>query len=134
MITRALDADHDWLFGKGKNDYLVDGPAVNQNIKTRLLSFLGDCFFDINAGVDWFNLLGAKDEPALNLAVKTVILNTKYVIGLEELSVLLNRDRLEMMSYKVTTVYRGYVVANEGSLLTELGDVLTTEGGDPIGI
>lgn len=131
--VRVLDNDHDWTFGKGANDYLVDGPAVNQNIKTRLLSFLGDCFFDVEAGIDWFNLCGGKNEPALVLAVKTTILNTAYVIGLEELKVLLSRDtRLEDMSYKVTTVFRGAIQQREGYLLTELGDILTTEGGEPI--
>lgn len=132
--TRALDNDHDWLFGKGQNDYLVDADAVNQNIVTRLLSFTGDCFFDIEANVDWFHLLGGKNEPALILAVKNTILNTKYVLTLQQLSVVLDRDRLETMSYLVTTVFHGAPRNSGGYLLTELGEILTTESGDRLGI
>ncbi len=134
MIVRGLDLDHDWLFGKGKNDFLRDGPAVNQNIQTRLLSFVGDCFFDMGAGVDWWNLLGAKNLAALDLSVKTVILNTEFVTGLVSSNVSLDQQRLADLDYKVTTVFRGFVGGTRGKLLTELGEILTTEDSIPFEI
>jgi hypothetical protein len=68
--VRQIDDDGDWLFGKGQNDYVRANTSVVQNINTRLGSFLGDCFFDLGAGIDWFNLLGTKDQVALNLSIR----------------------------------------------------------------
>jgi hypothetical protein len=104
MRVRALNSNHDWLFGKGANDYLVGNAAIAQNINTRLSSFLGNCFFDLGAGIDWFNLLGAKDQTALNLAISSVILNTDEVTGILQLSIGLNAQRQFSVSYKVQTV------------------------------
>jgi hypothetical protein len=103
MIVRALDINGDWEFGKGKNDYKRNIKAVTQNIKTRLMSFLGDCFFDTTAGIDWFNLLGGKDALALELAVTSVILNTETVTGLLTLSVSISENRRISLNYRVQT-------------------------------
>lgn len=105
MIVRAIDANHDWTFGKGKNDYLVNNNAIVQSINTRLNSFVGDCFFSSNSGVDWWTLLGGKSRLAVELAVTTVILNTYGVTGLVELSVILSDTRQVSIVYQVATVY-----------------------------
>lgn len=105
MIVRALDVNHDWTFGKGKNDYFVNNNAIVQNINTRLNSFVGDCFFAANAGVDWWNLLGGKSRVAVELAISTIILNTTGVTGLVELSVILSDTRQVSIVYQVSTVY-----------------------------
>lgn len=140
MRVRALDIVGDWTFGKGVNDYLFKNDAIGQNIKTRLSSFLGDCFFDIQAGIDWFNLLGsrgAKNQLALELAISSTILNTENVSKLVELSVNVNDNRKMIVSYEVNTVYSdlgltGPIVRETNYLLTESGDIITTEGGSPI--
>jgi len=103
MIVRALDITGDWEFGKGKNDYKRGLNAVQQNIKTRLMSFLGDCFFDTTAGIDWFNLLGAKDRLALELAIQSVIINTQNVTGILQLSVSESANRRITITYRVQT-------------------------------
>ncbi len=105
MRVRAIDQNHDWLFGKGQNDYRRNLSAVVQNINTRLSSFLGDCFFDNAAGIDWFNLLGGKDQLALNLAISAVILNTENVTGIFQLSLTLNVRRNFEIRYVVQTTY-----------------------------
>lgn len=105
MRVRALDINGDWTFGKGQNDYLTGNAAVSQNIGTRLESFLGDCFFDQSAGIDWFNLLGAKDQTALNLSISAVILNTQNVTGLNQLSAVLSTARVFTVTYDVQTTY-----------------------------
>ncbi len=110
MRVRALNQNHDWQFGKGANDYLRDNAAIAQNINTRLNSFLGNCFFDLTAGIDWFNLLGSKDRTALNLSISTVILNTTEVTGMLQLSTGLNVARQFTVNYRVQTVYS--IVAN----------------------
>lgn len=109
MRVRSLDAAGDWLFGKGQNDYLTANAAVVQNISTRLLMFLGDCFFDTAAGIDWFNLLGAKNETALSLAVAAVILNTEEVTALNQLSIGLDVARNLTIKFQVQTIYSKYL-------------------------
>lgn len=104
-LVRALDLNGDWLFGQGLSDYISYNQAIAQNINTRLSSFLGNCFFDLGAGIDWFNLLGAKDQTALNLAISTTILNTAQVTGILQLSINLSTNRNLTVTYQVQTVY-----------------------------
>lgn len=118
MIVRTLDSDHDWTFGRGKNNYLSANKAVAQSINTRLNSFLNDCFFDINAGLDWFNLIGSKNKLALELAISNEILNTENVIALLELSTNLDNNREITISYSVTTVYTGAGTLRSSASLT----------------
>jgi hypothetical protein len=132
MIVRSIDGNNDWNFGRGLASYRRDQDAVAQNIKTRLQSFLNDCFFAADQGIDWFNLLGSKNEVGLKLSIASVILNTRFVINLEELSVTINQDRSFSIFYKVkTAVEEGTIaLAREVSyILTESGDFLTTEDG-----
>lgn len=105
MIVRALDQNHDWTFGKGKNDYLKDAAAISQNIDTRLNCFLADCFFDVSAGVDWFNLLGGKDQTKFLLNINSVILNTEGVTAIVDTSVSVDSARRISVSYSVNTIY-----------------------------
>lgn len=105
-MIRALDSNGDWVFGTGANAYLTGNPEVAEDIQTRLLSFLGDCFFDTSAGIDWFNLLGSKNQIALQLAISAVILNTNYVTGSLQLSVSYTAStRALVISYTVQTTY-----------------------------
>lgn len=104
--VRALDSLHDWTFGSGRNNYKVDLNAVIQNIDTRLNSFLGDCFFALGDGIDWFNLIGGKNQLALNLAISATILNTAQVTGILQLSVNLDPvTRGFSVQYRVQTTY-----------------------------
>jgi hypothetical protein len=101
MIVRAITSDGDFLFGKGKNDYRRENDAITQCIGTRLRSLLGNCFFDLGAGIDWFNLLGSKNQSGLNLALSAVILNTEGVIGLLQIS-----SDLDFITRQFTVIYR----------------------------
>lgn len=105
MIVRRITNENDWTFGKGKNNYLTDSSAVAQNVKTRLQSFLGDCFFSLQSGIDWFNLLGSKEQVKLRLAISTTILNTDNVTKLNELTVDVSEDRKISISYSISTIY-----------------------------
>jgi len=105
MRVRAIDSDGDWLFGKGRNDYKVDRAAIAQNIKTRLQMFLADCFFALDQGIDWFNLLGSRNIVELRLVVSATILNTEGVTNLVELSFQIDENRNVSGIYEVETVY-----------------------------
>ncbi len=105
-LVRALDANGDWTFGTGRNSYKARQAAVAQRIKSRLLSFFQDCFFDADAGIDWFRFLGAKDQIGLKLAISSTILNTPEVTKLLQVSFSLNADTREFnLQYQIQTVY-----------------------------
>lgn len=136
MIVRAVDGNNDWTFGKGKNDYVSANKAIEQDIQTRLQSFLGDCFFALDAGLDWFNLLGSKNQLALELAVRASILNTEGVTGIVNVVINLEPSTRRIdMKYTVNTIYTVVnasavpITSSSSFLLTEAGDVLTTEQG-----
>lgn len=106
MRVRAVDETHDWTFGLGKQDYKIDERAVAQNVKTRLLSFYRDCFFDLNAGLDWFNLLGKGTKSLLLLAIKMVISQTEGVFGVNSVDIVYDEyTRQITIKYDIKTVY-----------------------------
>lgn len=105
MIVRGVDINGDWNFGRGQSDYVRDRSAVAQDIKTRLKSFIGDCFFDITAGIDWLNLLGGKDKTGIDLAVTAIILNTQNVTGVSQISSLIDAKRKISITYEVQTTF-----------------------------
>jgi hypothetical protein len=94
-----------WQFGAGTNNYLQANLAIDQNINTRLNSILGNCFFDLGAGIDWFNLLGSNQIVQLNLAVSTTILNITGVTGIIQNSFNITPQKEYTATYKVQTQY-----------------------------
>ena len=105
MRVRAVDANNDWLYGKSKSDYKTNLLALAQNIKTRLQSHLGDCFFATNEGIDWFNLMGGKNTTKLKLDIAAVLLKTDGVVSIIEVSTTVNSQRLITIQYSVNTIY-----------------------------
>lgn len=139
MIVRALDADHDWTYGKGKNNYLQRQDAIAQDIETRLLEFLGDCFFNVVAGIDWFGRLSSKNNQlAIELDVGAVITNTAGVTALVQLSSVYNPVNRQLgITYEVNTIYTGIrsvdtIAASANFIITQDGITLTTEDGNPL--
>ena len=112
MSVRAIDENGDWIFGIGRNAYLSKNAALAQQIRCRLFSFLNDCFFDLEAGVDWPNLLGGKDPISLRLAVASSILNTPGVTGIKQLS-----TNLDPSTRKLSIVYEAQTVYSTTGLL-----------------
>lgn len=105
MKVRSVDFNNDWEFGKGKSNYKSAVNACAQNIKTRLQSFLGDCFFSTDSGLDWFKFMGGKNMIELKLAVAATILKTPDVVSIEEVSTSRDNDRAITIKYSVQTVY-----------------------------
>lgn len=105
MIFRSLDELGDWNFGKGRQDFTSENDAIGLNIKTRIQSWVGDCFFDMNAGIDWLNRLGSKNQRALlELDLKRIILQSAGVVKLLDFSTDLS-GRSFSASYSVQTIY-----------------------------
>jgi len=102
---RNLDTNGDWQYGSGQNDYVKDAEAVKLDVKTRLQEWLGDCFFNQDAGIDYINRLGNKDqETLLEQDIRTIILQTEGVASLNEFS-FSTIDRSFSASYNITTIY-----------------------------
>ena len=105
IIIRATDGNSGWLFGKGLNDYASNLNAVAFDIGMNLRMFVNDCFFAKNAGIDWFNLMGSKNQVAIGLAINAAILNTTGVTGILQTNYNISSGRLLTVEYKVQTVY-----------------------------
>lgn len=105
MIFRQLDSSGDWEFGKGVNDYARQNNAIGLNVKTRILSWVGDCFFDQDAGIDWINRLGSKNQrELLELDLRNIILQSDGVTGILDFSTNVV-DRAFTAEYSIQTIY-----------------------------
>lgn len=105
MKIRAIDADGDFEFGKGLASYKTKQDALIQSIKTRLLEWVGDCFFAADAGIDWNNRIGEKDEGSLlDQEIKSLIVRTEGVVQISDLAVVFS-NRVLSVSYEILTIY-----------------------------
>lgn len=104
-IVRSLDNLNDWTFGNGLNNYAANNAAVAYDIQMSLSMFLGDCFFAVNNGINWFNLLGGKNELAINLAINGALLAVEGVTGILQTNFTLTEQRKLNVTYNVQTVY-----------------------------
>ena len=118
MRFRNLDANGDWVFGKGRNSYLTGNQALMMNIKTRLLEFLGDCFWDMNKGIDWWTLLGGKDLKKILVDVQRTVLRSYQVQRIVDLDYTLNN---RILSIRISVEF-----AN-GEILTDTVEVLNAQ-------
>ena len=104
MIFRSLDANGDFNFGRGKNDYLSANDAIGLNIRTRILSWVNDCFFDMKAGIDWKTRIGNySQKELLELDLRRIILQSEGVTGILSFNSNLT-DRAFSASYEITTI------------------------------
>lgn len=106
MIIRKVDTDNDWRFGKGKSDYARDDQAIQQNVKTRLLSWVGDCFFAMKDGIDWKARLDVGQQDDLLAEIKNLILQSEGVVGINSVVVEFNETtRLVLITYDIETIF-----------------------------
>lgn len=105
MIIRAIDSNGDITFGQGKQNYLTGQAAVGLNIQTRLLSFLNNCYWAMNFGIDWFTFLGgANSAIQIQLAVTAMIAQSYGVVNINNVSV--NQvGRSYFSSYSINTKF-----------------------------
>lgn len=88
MRVSGLDEDGDWRFGRGLAVYISRSDAVRQNVVTRLRSFRTDFFLDVDANIDWIDLLGRKStREEILRAVERVTLSTDGVTTINQLDI-----------------------------------------------
>ena len=107
IIIRALDSLGDWTFGLGKQNYLSTQKAINLNIQTRLLEFLNNAFWNMDAGMDWTRLLGTPGtKQEITLSSRSIILNSYGVNSVNSISIVYSRStRNIILSYNINTIY-----------------------------
>ena len=107
--VRTLSLVKDWTYGNNLSGYLTGNAALAQQINCRILQLLGECFWDTGAGINWYGYLGGKNSLGLNLAIRTVILNTLgggYVTAINSVSLQINSvARTFTVSWNISTIY-----------------------------
>ena len=107
MKFRALDSAGDWSFGKGRQSYTTGDRAVNLNVETALKIFRGEVFWRLEFGVDWWNLLGAKNSAAsIILQCRELIVSRYGVARINRVSPNLNRTTRNLnVQYDIRTIF-----------------------------
>jgi hypothetical protein len=109
MIIRSLTDSLDWTFGNGIQDFLFAEAAIEENIQTRLMSFLNDCFFAMQFGVDWWNLIGARNPIAqqqIIIQTRQMIIQSFGVVRINSVNATFNANtRALQVDYNIDTVY-----------------------------
>jgi hypothetical protein len=105
MRFRGLTPSGDWTFGKGLQSYAKENYAIMLDILTFLKTFYGECFFNRDWGVPWFDLLGSKDQTALIYTLRNEILKRYGVVGLTNVEFRLDSNRQLNVTYQISTIY-----------------------------
>ena len=108
MRYRKQDADHDYQFGAGLNDFHIDSvEAIAQSIDTRLKLWLGEWFADTSDGTGWTQaILGKRSKGLYELTLRQRVLETWGVLSIENFESSLNPNtRTLQVSMTVNTVY-----------------------------
>lgn len=106
MIFRQLTSTGDWTFGQGVAGYAVQQAAIELNVRTRLLSWLGDCFFALRDGVDWHSRLDKGQQAALQSELKSTILQSFGVTGVNTVFIAFDTvSRKFRITYDIQTIY-----------------------------
>ena len=105
MKTRTVDSNWDWNWGKGIQNYADDSLGVAYTVKMKILSWYKDCFFEMDAGIDWKNIIGSKTtKQQADTAIKEIIQTEPEILDLTffESSVV---DRVYTATIRFKTIY-----------------------------
>ncbi|GLQ96485.1 hypothetical protein [Dyella mobilis] len=108
MRYRKLDANGDYTFGHGQDDFYTNVPAaVAQAVETGLKLFQSEWFLDTSSGVPWRqNILGKYAANAYDLILKNAILTTQGVQTLDSYSsTLSDQTRALTVTATIDTIY-----------------------------
>lgn len=106
MITRALDANQDWTYGSGQQNYLRAEAAIEQNIVTTVQSWQGDVYYALNFGVDWYNRLDVGQQNNLVQEIKQVIAGCYGVVGVISITgQFIGSTRFESITANISTIF-----------------------------
>ena len=109
MIIRAIrrneNGQEEFCFGHGFTDYKKELAYVCQDIETALYEFKNDCFFDLEAGIDWKARLGYYGQKEyLDEEIQQIVSNRIGVINIVNFDSNII-DRVYICTIEVLTVY-----------------------------
>lgn len=109
MIIRAIrrneNGQEEFCFGHGFTDYKKELAYVCQDIETALYEFKNDCFFDLEAGIDWKARLGYnRQKEYLDEEIQQIVSNRIGVINIVNFDSNII-DRVYICTIEVLTVY-----------------------------
>lgn len=107
MRYRALDADGDYTFGQGAQNFLVNSPAcVGQAVLTRLKLMRGEWFLDQSVGMPYSTEVFVEGgRLTADQAARAVILGTQGVSSIENYSSSFTANRAWIVSAVINTIY-----------------------------
>lgn len=106
MIIRATTPTNDWTYGKSLQDYFINEPAIEANVRTKLLEWVGDCFFNQLAGIDWKNRLDVGQQQALIVEMKQLVLQCYGIVSIVEFQAIFNgTTRFDSITMTLQTIY-----------------------------
>ena len=106
MIIRKTDANNDWTFGGGLTSYAKDEAAIEQNIKSRVLSWMYDCFFAQLDGIDYANLMQKNRGTMLTKAITYQVASAFGVININSIDAVYDPvTRRLTVNYNIDTVF-----------------------------
>lgn len=108
MRYRKLDQTGDMKFGNQQADFYRDQPeAVAQAVWTRLRLWSGEWFIDTSEGTPYQQAaLGMHKSKTVEPAIRSRILGTEGVTGIEEFSLVINPDdRVVSIAATINTTY-----------------------------
>lgn len=110
MLFRGLKANNDWQFGQGTESYVSGEQAIGLNIKTRILSFLGNCFFDVLSGINWFVYFGTPGQSQqMLLSIQAVILQSYGVTKVNSLTLNQLPNGSAIITFNINDIYSSTV-------------------------
>lgn len=117
MRIRLVDSENDWMFGRGHQNYAKEALSVMYNVKTKLQSWIGDCFFDAFEGIDWQNRIGRYGQGStLKNEIQQKIVSVPGVLSIDYINISGGREQVTC-DYSINTIYS-----------TSMSDVLTIIG------
>ena len=122
MIFRTLDANGDWNFGCGVQNFARGQQAIALNLQTLIQCWVGDCFFSLPTGVNWKQLMNYGQQANLNSALQSLVLRAYGVVSIVSSKIDFNAtSRKFTASYTVNTVY-SQQVTNQLTILSTTGN------------
>jgi len=106
MKVRRLTSDGDMTFGQGLANFATGSEAIRQNVVTRIKCFKNDWFLNTSEHIDWFNILGTKNNKNIILSeILRVTKETYGVIKVTKIELESESERNAIINLNFTTIY-----------------------------
>lgn len=106
MKVSALDKQGDWRFGAGKANYIGRIDAINQKVITRVKSFKNDNPLNMDANIDWIDLLSRRNtENTILKELERVVLGTEGVLSVIDVTISSLVNRVANIQIQYVTIY-----------------------------